>query len=179
MILNLKRSKVGVLVVLLLLTTFGVNAAKNRRYSFEPPKGFSKNINLFTAYLPTSYYSKGDKKVTITIPAEMKAPGVPQTKEGKIHPDFITGKRNFSTQMGLKDWRIQNFQFSETPQSTKLEIIGTYKNTKGINNTFIEQHYFSKTNKVQSIHMLYPENANPKDIQEAKLSLDRFNPHFE
>lgn len=167
---------------LLLLALFAgliVNAAKTRNIKFDPPKNFIKEANLFTKYIPTYYYSKEDKKVSLVIPFEIKVEKIPKTADGKINPDFIAGKQNFNAQFGIKDWTIHNFSFQPEKGSTKLEMIGSYKNPEGVVNFFVEHHYFSKSNQMQSIELLYPENSNPKAVQEAKASMDSFNPNFE
>lgn len=168
--------------IFLLLALFAgliVNAAKNREISFNPPKSFEKEANLFTKFIPTYYFSKEDKKVSLIIPFEIQIEKSLKTEDGKIQPDFIAGKQNFNSQFGITEWKIHNYNFINEKSSTKLEIIGSYKNTEGVVNNFIEHHYFTKTKKMQSIQLLFPENSNPKAVQEAKASMDSFNPNFE
>lgn len=166
-------------LVLVIFAGLLVQAAKTKNIKFDPPKSFIKEPNLFTKYIPTYYYSKEDKKVSLVVPSEIKVEKIPKTVDGKIHPDFIAGKQNFNTQFGIKEWSIHNYSFQNENNSTKLEIIGSYKNSEGVTNFFVEHHYFSKNNSMQSIQLLYPENSNPKAVQEAKASMDSFKPSFE
>lgn len=156
-----------------------VHAAKKREITFNPPKNFEKEANLFTKYIPTYYYSKEDKKVSLVIPFEIPIEKSLKTDDEKIHPEFIAGKQNFNSQFGITEWKIHNYSFQNEKGATKLEIIGSYKNSEGVLNNFIEHDYFTKNKKMQSIQLLFPENSNPKTVQEAKASMDSFNPNFE
>ena len=173
--------KRAILIILTLILEIGiVKDAKNRQIKYEPPKNFVRESNIFPSVLPTHYYSKEDKKVSIMIPPEYTVEtGAPKTADGKLHPDFITGKKNFNTQFGIKDWRIENYSFTNEKNATKLEIIGNYKSGNGITNIFVEHHYFSKKKQMQSINLIYPQNSDAKMVQAAKLSMDNFNPSFE
>lgn len=175
----LQKKNIKIYFIAVFLGGVLVQAAKVRNINFNPPKNFEKEVSLFPQYVPTYFTSKDEKKVSLIFPNEISLKEIPRTRDGKIHPEFLAGKQNFNKQFGISDWKIHNFGFQDIKEVTKLEMIGSYKNSRGLVNMFIEQHYFSKDKKMQSVQLLYPDGANAKSVQEAKASMDSFKPNFE
>lgn len=175
----LQKKNIKIYFAVIFLGGVLVQAAKVRNLNFTPPKNFERETSLFPQFVPTYFTSKDEKKVSLIFPHEISLKEIPKTADNKIHPEFLAGKQNFNKQFGIQEWKIHNFSFQDTKGITKLEMIGSYKNSRGLMNMFIEHYYFSKSKKMQSVQLLYPENANAKSIQEAKASMDSFKPNFE
>ncbi len=182
MIAYFKKNKAKSLGVLFLIITFGVlvRASKKGDFEYQPPKNFESKTNFFPDLLPTEFHSLGKKKIDIYIMPELKmAKGSPKTNDGRIHPEFLQGKQEFNFKFGIKDWKLDKYKFQPTPEGEKLELMGSYKGNQGDTKIFVEHYYFSKNKKARSIHLLYPETAGKREIEEAKNSLHNFKPEFE
>lgn len=182
MITYFKKNKAKSLGVLFLIITFGVlvRASKKSDFEYHPPKDFEAKTNFFPDLLPTEFHSLGKKKIDIYIMPELKtAKGSPKTKDGKIHSEFLQGKQEFNFKFGVKDWKLDNYKFQSTPVGEKLELMGSYKGNHGDTKVFIEHYYFSKDKRARSIHLIYPQSAEKRAIEEAKNSLHNFKPEFE
>ena len=105
--------------------------------------------------------------------------GVPITKEGKISPEFIAGKKSFNSAFGISEWHLANYNFTSTMDGKKLELTGSYRSNSGKLSTFVENHYFNKDKKVESIHLIYDEDAKAEWVREAKASLETYQPSFQ
>lgn len=155
-----------------------VQANKTRNFQYKAPANFLVESNYFPSFYPTTYYHTGTEKITVLIPPEVRSTvGVPKTKTGELDKKFLQGKLNFNQQFGIKEWMMNNYSFTQTPHGERLEIKGSYLSFAGIKTEFIEHHYFSKS-VMQSIHLFYPAVATGKVVEQAKLSLQTFNPNI-
>lgn len=155
-----------------------VSANKTKNFHYKIPQNFLMEDNYFPKFFPYTYNYTGAEKITVMIPPEIKSKlGSPKTKKGELHPDFIEGKRNFNTQFGIKDWIIESYKFSSTEHGERLELNGSYTSFSGVKTEFMEHHYFGKL-AAQSIHLFYPSRAEGKIVEQAKLSLQTFNPNI-
>lgn len=155
-----------------------VQANKTKNFQYQVPANFELEANLFPTFFPTTYNSKGPEQITVMIPPEIKTRlGSPKTKAGELNPDFLNGKKTFNQQFGIRDWNLDNYKFTNTQYGERLELNGTYTSMGGIKTDFIEHYYFGKT-VAQSIHMYYPAQARGKVVDQAKLSLQTFNPNI-
>lgn len=155
-----------------------VQANKTRNFQYKAPANFLLESNYFPAFHPMTYTHTGAEKITVLVPPEIRSTaGVPKTKTGELDKKFIQGKLNFNQQFGIQEWMISNYNFSQTPHGERLEIKGSYLSFAGVKTEFIEHHYFSKT-IMQSIHLFYPSSATGKAVEQAKASLQTFNPNI-
>ncbi|MCB0370649.1 MAG: hypothetical protein KDD45_14800 [Bdellovibrionales bacterium] len=162
------------------ISMVAVQGAVRKKSEFKVPKGFERESNFLPGVMPQQYYSKGDKKISIVIPPEYKmSRGAPITQSGKLHPDFINGKNKSARFFGFKNWKIEKYSINNIKNMTRLEVMGSYQSIDGKKNTFIEHHYFSKKNRERTISLIFTDGANKKLLNEAKLSMNQFNPNFE
>ncbi len=164
------------------LVIFGftyVNAGKARNFQYKSPNNFTQEINYFPAFFPSVYSYTGSDKITVMIPPEIKTVGLdlPKTKTGALIPEFLEGKRNFNTTFGIENWEMSSYRFTITPYGERLEVLGSYTSLAGIKTEFMEHHYFGK-NVTRSIHLFYPTKSDGKIVEQAKLSLQTFNPNI-
>lgn len=177
--IKFSNKKKYLLIALFLVSGLGY-AARDSHYQFSPPKKFIKEKNIFPKLIPTQYFSPEGKKISIMIPPSYKlSGGVPMTKEGKLAPEFIAGKKSFNSAFGISEWHLANYSFTNTANGKKLELVGSYRSNSGKLSTFIERHFFNKEKKVESIHLIYDEDAKEESIQEAKSSLETYQPSFQ
>lgn len=167
--------------LIFVLGIFGVafvNANKSNNNHFVPPANFVLDDSFFLPYFPKEYNYNGTDKISILIPPEIKSKlGSPKTKTGEINPDFLQGKLDFNEQFGIKEWKMEKYNFSQTQFGERLEIEGHYKSFSGKQVNFIEHHYVSPKS-MQSIHLYYPADGNKKVVSQAKASLQTFNPNI-
>lgn len=155
-----------------------VKANKSRNFQYKAPANFLVESNLFPSFYPTVYNHTGPEKIMVLIPPELKLKnGIPKTSKGELHKDFIQGKLNFNQQFGIKDWMMNGYKFSKTEHGERLEINGSYTSFAGVKTEFIEHHYFGNA-IAKSIHLFYPSVNQGKVVEQAKLSLQTFNPNI-
>lgn len=155
-----------------------VKANKSRNFQYKAPANFLVESNLFPEFYPTAYNHTGPEKITVLIPPEIKSSaGIPKTNTGELNKSFLQGKLNFNQQFGIKDWMMNGYKFAKTEYGERLEINGSYTSFTGVKTEFIEHHYFGKS-VVQSIHLFYPSASQGKVVEQAKLSLQTFNPNI-
>jgi hypothetical protein len=155
-----------------------VKANKTRNFQYKAPTGFTLEDNFFPAFIPTVYKHTGAEQVTVMIPPEVRSKiKAPKTASGELHPEFLQGKRNFNQQFGIENWNVKEYKFSNTNNGERLELSGSYTSMAGVKTEFLEHHYFGKS-VIQSIHMFYPEKSVGKVVEQAKLSLQNFNPNI-
>jgi hypothetical protein len=170
--------KYGLVFGVIILGFTYVKANKSRNFQYKAPTGFLVESNLFPAFYPTTYNHTGAEKITVLIPPEVRSTvGVPKTKTGELNKSYLQGKLNFNEQFGIKDWIMNGYKFTNTNYGERLEINGSYTSFSGVKTEFVEYHYFGKS-VVQSIHLFYPSVAQGKVVEQAKLSLQTFNPNI-
>lgn len=169
------------ILIIFIVVGFGfayVNANKSKNFHFTPPSNFALDNSYYLPYFPTEYNYTGAEKISILIPPERQSKlGLPKTKTGQINPKFLQGKMDFNEQFGIQEWTMTGHRFTQTQHGERLEIEGSYKSFNGAKVYFVEHHYISPT-AMQSIHLFFPDKANDKVVQQAKASLQTFNPNI-
>lgn len=168
-----------VLVVGIIVFGFAyVKANKTKNFHYKAPANFRVESNFFPAYYPTTYNHTGPEKITVLIPPEIKSRlGAPKTSTGQLKQEFLQGKMNFNKQFGIEGWKMDGYKFSKTPHGERLELSGSYTSFIGVKTEYVEHHYFGKA-AVQSIHLFYPAVSEGKVAEQAKASLQTFNPNI-
>ena len=155
-----------------------VKANKSKKVFYKAPKDFLVETNFFPAFFPTTYTHTGVEKIMVMIPPEMKSKlGIPKTATGELNSQFLKGKQNFNQQFGIKDWILEKYNFSNSAYGEKLELNGSYTSIAGVKTNFIEHYYFSDS-AIQTIHLFYPSKSKGNVVEQAKQSLQTFNPNI-